>query len=92
MGLVISSLSRSNKQEDQLKSLEAIRRDIFFSQKSQKKKSECIKNHSVRIAKKYGIKFLVEKVRDYVSLEQGEMCASEKNKGKSTSKEKQREG
>lgn len=91
LGLVISSLSRSNKWEDQLKSLEAISRDNFFPQNNTQK-SECVKNHSVRIPKKNGIKFPVEKVRGYVSLEEGEMCAPEEKKknkqGKSTSKRK----
>lgn len=90
MGLVISSLSRSKKWEDQLKSLEAISRDNFFPQNNTQK-SECVKNHSVRIPKKNGIKFLVEKVRSYVSLEEEEMCAPEEKKtkqGKSTSKRK----
>lgn len=95
MGLVISSLSRSKKWEDQLKSLEAISRDNFFPQNNTQK-SECVKNHSVRIPKKNGIKFLVEKVRSYVSLEEEEMCAPEEKKKKTKenpqAKEKQREG
>lgn len=89
MGLVISSLSRSNKWEDQLKYLEAISRDNIFPQNNTKK-SECVKNHSVRIPKKNGAKFLVEKVRGYVSLEEGEMCAPEKKKKKKRKIHKQK--
>lgn len=42
------------------------------------KNSECVKNHSVLIQKKNGIKFLVNKVKGYVSLEEVEYTLERK--------------